>query len=122
MRSLVQSPAKRRARSRVALLLAAVLVLALAFAPPAAGSIYWADNKGTTIGSANLDGTGVNQGFITGGGNSVAAMSPTDIMHRKMLALELTQMAQLVASVDQAIADHDVDPSKISAAARNLYL
>ncbi|MFK0688061.1 S8 family serine peptidase [Mesorhizobium sp. IMUNJ 23033] len=60
--------------------------------------------------------------FITGGGNSVAAMSPADIIHRKMLALELTQMAQRVASVDQAIADPDVDPSKISAAARNRYL
>ena len=69
MRSLVQSSAKPRARSPLALLLAAILVLALAFTPRAAASVYWADNKGTTIGSANLDGTGVNQSFITGGAN-----------------------------------------------------
>ena len=98
-----------RARSRAALLLAAVLLLGLAFAPRAAGSIYWANDKGTTIGTrqprrdggepelhhrraqplrgggrrrprllgrqrttgtigrANLDGTGVNQGFIGAG-------------------------------------------------------
>jgi virginiamycin B lyase len=58
-----------RARSRVPLLLAAVLLLGLAFAPGAAGSIYWANDKGTTIGTANLDGTGVDQSFITGASN-----------------------------------------------------
>ncbi len=57
------------ARSRVPLLLAAVLLLALAFAPRAAGSIYWANVKGTTIGTANIDGTGVNQNFIIAGPN-----------------------------------------------------
>jgi hypothetical protein len=42
-----------RPRSHVALLLAGVLLLGLAFAPRAAGSIYWANDKGTTIGTAN---------------------------------------------------------------------
>ena len=56
-------------RSPVPLLLAAVLLLGLAFAPHAAGSIYWANDKGTTIGTANIDGTGVNQNFITAGPN-----------------------------------------------------
>ncbi|TJW17959.1 MAG: peptidase S8 [Mesorhizobium sp.] len=60
--------------------------------------------------------------FITGGGNSAASLSPAGRQHRKMLALELTQMAQRVASVDQAIADPDGDPGSISAAARNRYL
>ena len=54
-------------RSPVPLLLAAVLLLGLAFAPHAAGSIYWANDKGDTIGHANLDGRGANQSFITGG-------------------------------------------------------
>ena len=56
-------------RSPVPLLLAAVLLLGLAFAPHAAASIYWANDKGTTIGTANIDGTGVNQNFITAGPN-----------------------------------------------------
>lgn len=56
-------------RSPVPLLLAAVLLLGLAFAPRAAASIYWANDKGTTIGTANIDGTGVNQNFITAGPN-----------------------------------------------------
>ena len=31
-----------------------------------ANYIYWANSDSTTIGRANLDGTGVNQNFITG--------------------------------------------------------
>jgi Subtilase family len=60
--------------------------------------------------------------LILGGGVS---LSPADaISNRKheMLALELTQMAQRVASVDEAIADPGADPQSISAAARNRYL
>ncbi|MGD0863167.1 MAG: hypothetical protein ABSA21_10470 [Candidatus Limnocylindrales bacterium] len=39
-----------------------------ATAPPAAGleHLYWANHHAGTIGRANLDGTGVNQSFITG--------------------------------------------------------
>ncbi|UVK36996.1 S8 family serine peptidase [Mesorhizobium sp. AR10] len=60
--------------------------------------------------------------FITGGGNSAAPLSPAARQRRKMLTLELTQMAQRAASVDRAIADPDGDPAAISAAARNRYL
>src|SRR5919201_4463873 len=50
------------------LLLGSLLLSAIAFAPRAEALIYWAnsDGGGGTIGRANLDGTGVNQSFITG--------------------------------------------------------
>src|SRR5689334_22504129 len=57
---------------RVALLLAALLLLALAFAGRAGATVYWGNpiagggNAGTTIGRANNDGTAVNQTFISG--------------------------------------------------------
>jgi hypothetical protein len=67
MTSLVQGPSHRTGRA--ALLVAALLLLALAFAPRAGAFVYWAndaDVTSTTIGRANLDGTGVNQSFIDG--------------------------------------------------------
>lgn len=60
--------------------------------------------------------------LIVGGDNALAPLSPAELRHRKMLALELTQMAQSVASVDQAIAEPEGDPDTISSAARNRYL
>ncbi|MDX8491909.1 S8 family serine peptidase [Mesorhizobium sp. VK22B] len=59
--------------------------------------------------------------FLTGG-NSLAAQSSVASQRQRMLALELMQMAQSTAVVDQAIADPDGDPAAISAAARNRYL
>ncbi|RUT97893.1 peptidase S8, partial [Mesorhizobium sp. USDA-HM6] len=56
------------------------------------------------------------------GGNSLAAQSPAASQRQRMLALELMQMAQSTAAVDQAIGDPDGDPTAISAAARNRYL
>ncbi|CDX17849.1 Peptidase S8/S53 subtilisin kexin sedolisin [Mesorhizobium sp. ORS 3324] len=56
------------------------------------------------------------------GGNSLAAQSPAASQRQRMLALELMQMAQTTAAVDQAIADPDGNPAAISAAARNRYL
>lgn len=44
----------------------AFLLLGLATAPGTQAHVYWANYGGTTIGRANLDGTGVNQSFITG--------------------------------------------------------
>ncbi|TGQ56140.1 peptidase S8 [Mesorhizobium sp. M1C.F.Ca.ET.193.01.1.1] len=58
--------------------------------------------------------------LFTGGGNALSPLSPTELRHREMLALELTQMAQNVASVDQAIADPD--GGMVSSAACNRYL
>ena len=55
---------------RAVIFLAALLVAALAFAPRADAFVYWATTgsptTGTTIGRANLNGTGANQSFITG--------------------------------------------------------
>ncbi|MDX8496938.1 S8 family serine peptidase [Mesorhizobium sp. VK4C] len=59
--------------------------------------------------------------FLTGG-NSLAAQSSVASQRQRMLALELMQMAQSTAAVDEAIADPDGDPATISAAARNRYL
>ena len=47
-------------------LLAALLVLPLALAPRAEAFIYWANFNTDSIGRAKLDGSGVNQVFITG--------------------------------------------------------
>jgi virginiamycin B lyase len=54
-----------------------VFVLTLVFAASAHAYVYWADYQGGTIGRANLDGTGVNDGFIQTGGhpNAVAVDS-----------------------------------------------
>jgi virginiamycin B lyase len=54
----------------IALLLAALLVLTLALVPRAEAFVYWAHSFGGAIGRANLDGTGVDQSFITGTGQS----------------------------------------------------
>jgi virginiamycin B lyase len=63
--------AVRRARSRLccSVLALAVLLLGLAVASPAEARIYWGDFGTGTIGRAELDGTGANQGFITGAGS-----------------------------------------------------
>jgi hypothetical protein len=44
----------------------ALLLLGLVAAPAAEGRIYWANSGTGTIGRANLDGTGVDERFITG--------------------------------------------------------
>ncbi len=56
-------------------LLAALLGLALAFAPRADAYVYWTapgTPSGPTIGRANLDGTGMSQSFISGVGPPLA--------------------------------------------------
>ena len=60
--------------------------------------------------------------LLIGGGVSLAPEGPQARQKQRMLALELTQMAQRVTSVDQAISDPDADPAQIPAAARNRYL
>jgi len=72
--------------------------------PPAQASWSWLDM---------IFGGGVS--FAIGGG----AISP---QRQKMLALELTQMAQRFRKVDEAIDDPDRLPKDIPAAARNRYL
>jgi hypothetical protein len=47
-----------------ALLGAALLLLALAFAPGAEARVYWGNYNSGTFGRANLDGSGVDQSFI----------------------------------------------------------
>ncbi len=44
--------------------LAALALTALAFTAPADADVYWTNYNAATIGRANLDGTGVDQGFI----------------------------------------------------------
>lgn len=63
--------AARRARSRPhrVVLALAVLLLGLVVASPAEARIYWGNSGTGTIGRAELDGTGANQGFITGAGS-----------------------------------------------------
>ncbi|MGV8986165.1 MAG: S8 family serine peptidase [Cypionkella sp.] len=56
--------------------------------------------------------------ILFGGGVSVAAPTARD----RMLALELTQMAQRKGEVDAAIGDNDLPADQISAAARQRYL
>ena len=55
---------------RAGLALVTLAFVSLAFAGRADAFVYWANSpggNGGTIGRANLDGTGVNEGFITGG-------------------------------------------------------
>ena len=58
--------------------------------------------------------------LVVGGGVSVAPTVGRD--RAAMFALELTQMAQRVAAVDDAIGDNDLPADQISAAARHRYL
>ena len=54
-------------RSAMLATFAALALAALALAPAAANAdVYWTNFAGGTIGRANLDGSGVNQSFITG--------------------------------------------------------
>ena len=55
---------------RAALVLATLAVATLALAARADAYVYWTTGSSATIGRANLDGTGVNQSFITGVGTS----------------------------------------------------
>jgi hypothetical protein len=73
----------------------------LAKLPPAQASWGWLD-------------------LILGGGVSLAPGAPDG--RAAMFALELTQMAQRVAAVDQAIGDNDLPGDRISAADRHRYL
>jgi hypothetical protein len=68
------------------------------------------------------DGTWPWLHLIFGGGVSFGAGLAGDERRRRMLALELTQMAQRVPEVDAAIAAPEADPATITAAARNRYL
>jgi virginiamycin B lyase len=52
-------------RYRLALLAIPIAIVALTVVPSAGAFVYWG-NTGSTIGRANNDGSGVNQGFITG--------------------------------------------------------
>ena len=63
--------ALRRASGRLcgSVLALAVLLLGLAVASPTEARIYWGNFGTGTIGRAELDGTGANQGFITGAGS-----------------------------------------------------
>jgi virginiamycin B lyase len=71
MSGMGASSAVRRARSRLhgSALALAVLLLGLAVASPAEARIYWGNVGTGAIGRAELDGTGADQGFITGAGS-----------------------------------------------------
>ena len=60
--------------------------------------------------------------LIFGGGVSFTGAADLSPQRRKMLALELTQIAQQVRKVDEAIDDPDRPADKIPPAARNRYL
>src|SRR6478672_2168552 len=63
------SPSLLSRRSvRGLLLLAALVLLGLAFAARAGAAVYWSNSTGTTLGHANNDGTQVNQAFVGGVG------------------------------------------------------
>jgi virginiamycin B lyase len=53
----------------VAISVGAIVVLLLVFVGSAEAHVYWTNNAAATIGRANLDGTGVNQGLVSGGFN-----------------------------------------------------
>ena len=60
--------------------------------------------------------------LVFGGGVSFGPGAEGDGRRWRMLALELTQMAQRVPEVEAAIAAPEADPATIPAAARNRYL
>ena len=61
-----------RKRFAIVIGVAAAGVMALG-AQAADAYVYWANNGTDSIGRANLDGTGVNQSFITGAGHPLVA-------------------------------------------------
>jgi virginiamycin B lyase len=64
------SESRPRLARRASLLLGALALATLSFAARADAFIYWLDYGGT-IGRANLDGTAVDQSFITGGSSGI---------------------------------------------------
>src|SRR5438876_1031872 len=66
-RGLPIVPPGNRLGTRAAVGCMTVALALLAFAPPAAAFVYWTNFSATySIGRANLDGTGIDQSFITG--------------------------------------------------------
>ncbi len=61
----------RRRGCASALAMALALVVCWYLAAQADAFVYWANFVGPTIARANLDGSGVNQGFITGASSPV---------------------------------------------------
>jgi hypothetical protein len=86
---------------------------ALAISPPAEAALKKLPPAQPTWSWLNL---------IFGGGVSFAGAGGLSPQRQKMLALELTQMAQQVRKVDEAIDDPDRPVDKIPAAACNRYL
>jgi hypothetical protein len=84
---------------------------ALAITPPAAADLAKLPPAQESWGWLDL---------IMGGGVSVAPAAGDG--RAAMLKLELSQMAQRVAAVDEAIGDNDVPADQISTAARHRYL
>lgn len=56
----------QQGRVRAVLVTLVVSLGLVVVATPANAFVYWTNNSSGTIGRANLDGTGVNQSFITG--------------------------------------------------------
>ena len=65
------SDKRTRRRRRVLRAVLTVALVSLALPATAGAFVYWANNGGGTIGRANLDGSGVDQSFITGAGEPV---------------------------------------------------
>ena len=95
---------RRSPRSKIAAvlaLLAALLVLALALARDADAYIYWTNFiTGTnittdTIGRANLDGTGVNQSFISGASSPIGIAVDADHIYWENFATNTIGRANL---------------------------
>jgi len=86
---------------------------ALAIKPPA-------EDQLTKLPPAQASWSWLN--LIFGGGVSFAATGGLSPQRQKMLALELTQIAQRSRKVDEAIDDPDRKPADIPPAARNRYL
>ncbi len=86
---------------------------ALAIRPPAEAEL-------TKLPPAQASWSWLN--LIFGGGVSFAVTGAISPQRQKMLALELTQLAQRIRKVDEAIDDPDRAPADIPPAARNRYL
>jgi virginiamycin B lyase len=107
----------------LAISLAAVAVLALAFAPRAEAFVYWANDSGTTIGRAALDGTGANQSFVTGASNPCGvAVDPAHLYWASDVPSGTIGRANLTGTgVNQSFIGGAASPCGVAVDAAHLY-
>ena len=113
---------RRDDRARHAISIGAIIVLCLLFVTSAEAHVYWTNNADTTVGRANLDGTGVNQSLISGGFNPCGAAVDGAHLYWGNIGAGTIGRANLDGSgADQSFIGDQVGPCGVAVDAAHVY-